>query len=254
MKRVLAAVGLALIAVLPAVPAAAQSQGWVTTNVNMRSGPGTEYPPVLVVPAGAPVQVFGCIEGYVWCDVGFNEARGFVAGSLISYEYQNVRRPVVEIGPQIALPIMAFALGSYWDNHYRGRSFYRDRDRWDRRYVSAPRPGYRPPPAYRPPPRAVYHRPDYRPDYRPDRRIDDRRRFDNDRRREYRQERPAFRPDRPDNRQEFRRQVERRQEQPRFDRRPDHRQDQGRPSRGPGSGHPRPPAADWKSRGPMAGE
>ena len=56
MRRMLAAIGLAVIAALPAAgPAAAQSQGWVTTNVNLRSGPGTAYPPVLVVP--------GCVAG-----------------------------------------------------------------------------------------------------------------------------------------------------------------------------------------------
>ena len=191
MRRFLAAVGLAVISALPAaVPAAAQQQGWVTTNVNMRSGPGTMYPPVLVVPAGAPVAVFGCLEGYSWCDVGYGEARGFVSGTLITYEYQSVRRPVIEIGPQIALPIIAFTLGNYWDNHYRGRSFYRDRDRWERRYYAAPPPRayYRPPPpAYRPPqrvyevdrPRPPIYRPDYREQRRDnwrDERRDDRRR------------------------------------------------------------------------------
>ncbi len=157
MRRFLAIIGLAAISALPAAaPAAAQQQGWVTTNVNMRSGPGTAYPAVLVIPAGQPVAVHGCLEGYAWCDVDYGEARGFVSGRLISYEYQSARRPVAEIGPQIALPIIAFALGSYWDNHYRGRAFYRDRDRWDRRYNA-------PPARYRP----EYRRPDYRPDYRP---------------------------------------------------------------------------------------
>ncbi|WP_374447644.1 SH3 domain-containing protein [Stella sp.] len=214
----LAALGLAVIAALPAAaPAAAQSQAWVTTNVNLRSGPGTMYPPVLVVPAGAPVAVFGCVEGYSWCDIAYGEARGFVAGSLLSYEYQSVRRPVIEIGPQVALPIIAFALGSYWDNHYRARPFYRERDRWERRYHAAPPPRayYRPPPSYREPPRRVYEAPRapmYRPDYR-----DDRRRFEQERRREYDrprqvERRPDRRPDyRPDYRPEPPRRVERQQ-------------------------------------------
>ncbi|BBK41560.1 peptide-binding protein [Allostella vacuolata] len=225
MKRLLAAAGLALIASLPAAaPAAAQSQGWATTNVNMRSGPGTEYPPVLVVPAGAPLTVFGCIEGYGWCDVAFEEARGFVSGRLIAYEYQNVRRPVVEIGPQIALPVIAFALGSYWDSHYRSRPFYRDRDRWDRRYHAAP-----PPRGYRPPPRPVYQVDRPRPPvYRPDRRDHDRSRFEQDRRREMQQRRAIeqrHNVDRQREMQQRRREVYRQPDQPRRHERQEFRRD-----------------------------
>ncbi|MCC7274653.1 MAG: SH3 domain-containing protein [Alphaproteobacteria bacterium] len=206
MKRILAAAAVALATLLPAAPpAAAQSQGWVIGTVNLRAGPGTAYPRITAIPAGAPVAVFGCLEGWSWCDVAFGEARGWVAGNYISYEYLGRRAPVVEIGPQIALPIIAFTLGSYWDNHYRGRPFYRERPRWESYYHRAPPPRYavprrdfRPEPHYRPAPayRPDYHRdrrPDYRPevhrdrrpDYRPDHRVD---------------RRPDYRPDRPDRR------------------------------------------------------
>jgi len=29
--------------------------------------------------------------------------------------------------------VITFSFGKYWDDHYRGRPFYRDRDRWERR-------------------------------------------------------------------------------------------------------------------------
>lgn len=261
MKRLLAAVGLALAATVPlALPAAAQSQGWVTTNVNLRSGPGVEYPPVLVVPAGAPVAVYGCLEGYGWCDVSFNEARGFVSGNMISFEYQSVRRPAVEIGPQLALPIIAFTLGNYWDNHYRGRPFYRERDRWEHRAYSAPPPRYRgrdydrrPYYVDRP---SVPRPPVYRPDY------NDRSRFDNHRRDDRR--RDDFRRDdrrRDDHRNDAgRRFREQQREQQRVqERRPDFRPDVRRgPDRPAGisGGQTERDARRFNEqrRGPQAGE
>ncbi|HEX2146602.1 MAG TPA: SH3 domain-containing protein, partial [Pseudorhizobium sp.] len=33
----------------------------------------------------------------------------------------------------LGIPTVTFEIGNYWDRHYRGRDFYRDRDRWDRR-------------------------------------------------------------------------------------------------------------------------
>jgi uncharacterized protein YraI len=223
MKRLLAIAGLALAAAMPmTAPAAAQSQAWVSTNANLRAGPGTEYPVVMVVPAGSPVAVFGCVEGYGWCDIAFGDGRGFMAGSLLSYEYQDARRPVVDIGPQLALPIIAFTLGSYWDSHYRGRSFYRDRSRWEHRAYRPP-PRYRPQPYHvsRPPPRPPVYRPDHR-DYRPaynERR--DRRDYRRDERRDRRDYRRDERRDRrEDAGRRFREQQRLQQVRPRVDRPP----------------------------------
>ena len=40
-----------------------------TANVNMRAGPGTEYPVVATIPAGSPITAWGCVADYSWCDV-----------------------------------------------------------------------------------------------------------------------------------------------------------------------------------------
>ncbi|MGE0725061.1 MAG: SH3 domain-containing protein, partial [Alphaproteobacteria bacterium] len=196
-------------------------QAFVSTDLNLRSGPGTEYPPVLVLPAGVPVVVHGCLEGWSWCDVSWGEARGWVAGSYLSYEQYGARVPVVQVAPTIGLPIIAFSLGSYWDNHYRGRPWYRDRDRWVSHYHA------RPPHRYRPP--VVHHRPshDFRRDWDrgrndwgrgPDRDRRDWNRRDRDRRPDV-VNRPDRRPDfRPD-RDRDRRVEHRRDDRPRGDRR-----------------------------------
>ncbi|MFC0407411.1 SH3 domain-containing protein [Roseomonas elaeocarpi] len=122
------ALGLALT--VSAVAPALAAPGFATGNVNLRAGPGTAYPQVTVLGAGQPVEIFGCLEGYNWCDVGANGTRGWVAGSYLQYVYEGQRVLVPDYGPRIGLPIVGFAFGDYWGRYYRGRSWYADRDRW----------------------------------------------------------------------------------------------------------------------------
>lgn len=152
------ALGAVFAAALPALAAAAPA--YSTANVNMRSGPSTQYPPVLVIPAGSRVDIQGCLQSANWCDVAYAGYRGWVSGSYLQTTYSQRR---VYVDPQyyrpLGIPTITFSIGNYWDRHYRDRDFYRDRDRW--------RDGdYRPRPPrddrdYRPrPPR---DEPDWRP-------------------------------------------------------------------------------------------
>ena len=68
---------LAILAVSGGV-AAAQSP---VTNLNMRSGPGTAYQVLGVIPAGAPVAVLGC-DGS-WCQVNYAGRIGYANGSYL---------------------------------------------------------------------------------------------------------------------------------------------------------------------------
>ncbi|HEY8614524.1 MAG TPA: SH3 domain-containing protein [Roseomonas sp.] len=62
---------------------ASAAPGFATGTVNLRAGPGITYPQVTVVPAGAPVEIFGCLQGYSWCDVGFGQVRGWVSANYL---------------------------------------------------------------------------------------------------------------------------------------------------------------------------
>ena len=55
----------------------------------MRAGPGTEYPVVKTVPAGAPVNVHGCLSDHDWCDVSWSGDRGWVSADYLNYFYNN---------------------------------------------------------------------------------------------------------------------------------------------------------------------
>lgn len=131
--------GAVFAAALPALAAAAPA--YSTANVNMRSGPSTQYPPVLVIPAGSRVDIQGCMQSANWCDVAYAGYRGWVSGSYLQTTYSQRR---VYVDPQyyrpLGIPTITFSIGNYWDRHYRDRDFYRDRDRWrDGEYRPRPR-------------------------------------------------------------------------------------------------------------------
>ncbi len=129
--KVLAASLLAALVALPAVAEAAE--GFATANVNMRSGPSTAYPAVTMIPVGVSLQINGCLNDTPWCDVSFYGGRGWVAGQYIQTVYQSRR---IYVGPQyyrpLGIPTVVFNFDDYWGRYYRGRDFYRERDRWRR--------------------------------------------------------------------------------------------------------------------------
>lgn len=137
MKLPLAA--LALFAL--AAPAAAQGGpaiAYATANLNMRAGPGTNYPVITTLPQGGGVTVFGCTANFAWCDAAFSNVKGWVSGKYLSYGGQGAYygRPIPHSAPYIGVP--------RYQNNY---PVYRQ-----------PPPVYRPaPPVYRPvPPRYRY--------------------------------------------------------------------------------------------------
>jgi uncharacterized protein YraI len=124
--------GFATIALCFAAPAAmaATMQGFIVSNTTLKAGPDEQFPDVDNVGAGAEVMVNGCLSGYTWCDVSFQQDRGWISGQDLELLYQNRRVKVVEITTLDVVPVETFQVGVYWDEHYRDRPFYRDRDRF----------------------------------------------------------------------------------------------------------------------------
>ena len=137
MNRLLSCTALSLS--IFAITSAFAADGYVTGDVNLRAGPDTSYPRVSMLDSGTPVAIEGCVDGWSWCDVAAGDNRGWVAGNFLQEEYQGQRVFVPEYGVQIGIPIVAFAFGAYWDEHYRNRSWYGERSHW-----SHIRPLYRP--------------------------------------------------------------------------------------------------------------
>jgi uncharacterized protein YraI len=155
--RKLLTVGLA--SVLLAIPFATSAQDAFTTrSVNVRAGPDTSYPVVAILGGGSPVQVMGCLDDWSWCDVAFEDNRGWIYAPYLSYVYQGARVPFYTYAPSFGIPIIGFSVGSYWDRYYRERPWYGRRDYWERREPQHVRPSG---PAPRSTPPSFRERSDY---------------------------------------------------------------------------------------------
>lgn len=130
-KSIMAAAALLGALLLPAA-ASAQSLAFSAPGAtNMRAGPGPDFPVIAQVVGGSRVNVIGCIEGYEWCDSVVQGYRGWISATRLEFPYAGRRVAVPRHYASFGAPIIGFDFG-YWDRHYRGRTFFRDRDRWDR--------------------------------------------------------------------------------------------------------------------------
>jgi len=124
-----------LAATVIASAAAEAATGYTTERLNLRAGPGREYPTIDAISRNTKVRVYGCLARYHWCDVSRGRMRGWVDGDALVIPYRGRRVALIEYGPRVRdLPIIRFSFDSYWDNHYRRAAFYRDRDSWRERW------------------------------------------------------------------------------------------------------------------------
>lgn len=136
---------------LAAFGAASAQDAYTSRPMNVRAGPDRDYPLVAQLDAGAPLEVHGCLSDWSWCDVSFDGNRGWIYSGGLSFVYQGERVPLYSYGPSLGLPIITFSLMTYWNDYYRGRPWYAQRDTWAHRrmpphMVPRGRPHAGPPP------------------------------------------------------------------------------------------------------------
>lgn len=138
---------LGTVSTLTVAAIAEAQQAYVYTRTSLRAGPDRGYPQVAWLGGGTMVYVNGCVRGYNWCDITSGPYRGWANARHLQYTYNNQRLTIYGNGARFGLPVVGFALGSYWDNHYRGQSWYHRRDHWNGWHPGSPAPhfnGYAP--------------------------------------------------------------------------------------------------------------
>lgn len=87
-------------------------QAQTTVQLNMRSGPGTQYGTIRAVPTGGVVTLFQCTAGYSWCEGTYQGSRGWMSGRYLrSTNPQYATQPVTNVGPQLGLQLFNFIAG-----------------------------------------------------------------------------------------------------------------------------------------------
>jgi uncharacterized protein YraI len=122
----------AVLALLVLLPALAWGQAYTAHSSNVRAGPDIAYPLVAKLYPNTPVDVQGCVAGYRWCDVIFDNGygRGWIYAGNLMYPYATGPVPLLSYGPVIGLPVITFSVGSYWDRYYHDRPWYSRRNYW----------------------------------------------------------------------------------------------------------------------------
>jgi uncharacterized protein YraI len=134
--------------------AAVSQNAFITHSVSVYAGPDDSYPAVAELDADAPVQVMGCLDDWSWCDVAFEDNRGWVYAPDVIYYYEGGYVPLYTYAPSLGIPVVQFTIGVYWDRYYRERPWYAHREEWMHREPPHHRPPG-PPPSVSPPPRSA---------------------------------------------------------------------------------------------------
>ena len=74
---------------LAASPALAQVVAMADTDLNLRSGPGSSYEIVGVIPSQGEVTVTGCMTDTPWCQVEFDGTTAWASGDYLSAMVDN---------------------------------------------------------------------------------------------------------------------------------------------------------------------
>lgn len=119
---------------------AAAETALITRSVNVRSGPNAALPTVTWLLTGTRVTVLGCISNWSWCDVTSGRERGWIYSRYLSMPFQGTAMTIVAGGPALGLPVVEFALGPYWDEHYQGRLWFAQKAQWQLRWDQLPAP------------------------------------------------------------------------------------------------------------------
>ena len=106
-SRLFAAVFLAACIVPSAALAAIQTTA--LTDLNIRSGPGPEYPVIGLIKAQEPVTMIGCIEGSLWCQINHRGKDGWAYSQYLATQSAAGNRVIIsERRPEVVVPSVTY--------------------------------------------------------------------------------------------------------------------------------------------------
>nr|WP_099867106.1 DUF1236 domain-containing protein [Pararhizobium haloflavum] len=98
----------------------AQSTASATTDLNIRSGPGPQYPVTGVINAGEQATINGCIDGSKWCTVTTPAGEGWAYSDYLAADMSGETVVVTERYQDMGVPVTTYDEGSGDDGAVMG--------------------------------------------------------------------------------------------------------------------------------------
>ncbi|MBX3572099.1 MAG: DUF1236 domain-containing protein [Mesorhizobium sp.] len=86
--------------------ASAQSGVTATTDLNVRGGPGPQYPVIGMIPAGGPADLSGCLDNSKWCQVSTSGGPGWVYSDYLTIDRGGTAAIVTESRAEV--PVVTY--------------------------------------------------------------------------------------------------------------------------------------------------
>ncbi|WP_028001124.1 DUF1236 domain-containing protein [Sinorhizobium arboris] len=100
---------LAAGAILAAIPSAhAEMSATTLTDLNVRAGPGPQYPAVGVATRGSAAVLDGCIEGSNWCRIDVNGLRGWAYARYLATDMGGTTAVIQERRAELSVPTVTY--------------------------------------------------------------------------------------------------------------------------------------------------
>jgi uncharacterized protein YraI len=100
---------LAAGVMLAAIPAAhAEMSATTLTDLNVRAGPGPQYPAVGVATRGSAAVLDGCMEGSNWCRIDVNGLRGWAYARYLATDMGGTTAVIQERRTELSVPTVTY--------------------------------------------------------------------------------------------------------------------------------------------------
>ncbi len=102
---------LAAVAVLAGLLVSGQAlafPSYAATHLNIRSGPGPQYPVLGITGFNNKVDVHGCLADISWCDVTWKGVEGWAAGEYLDYDATDAVVLLTQVGGSVGIPVLTY--------------------------------------------------------------------------------------------------------------------------------------------------
>jgi uncharacterized protein YraI len=96
------------VAALASGAAIAQTSATATVDLNVRAGPGPQYPVTGLISANESVTITGCLDGSEWCTVSFAGGEGWAYSAYLVADLAGTPVVIAERSVDVGVPVVTY--------------------------------------------------------------------------------------------------------------------------------------------------